>query len=223
MAEPWENVNIEKAKQRIRRDIRSQVGDDIIRIAEWLRLAWHGHFGDGRCLNDERARAVKMLLRYEITPHEVWWAIEAYAHECTTSPGRLASPTMRRTFDRFVGCLDVVERYIPLGAKLRADREAARRRAEQRREVKRETTTAAGLQRTFDALSKDDQDAYVARAVEALAALARPGDVGRSGTMLGSRTFANPLVRGKVFQLLQRDLVERSSAPSRIDPTEALR
>lgn len=106
------------AGRRIAPWLLKQQGTARLAVAQWLGEGWHKLFGDCRVINTERFAAVCRCLDNGLTPREIAWAIAAYHKDCTTAPGRIKTPTMRRSFLSFLQ--DAVETWAAVGADLRA-------------------------------------------------------------------------------------------------------
>lgn len=199
------------ASRRIRPYLMKQVTPGRLAVAEWLRQGWQSKFGDARVLNDNRLQAVCRALDEEITPAEIAWAIVAYHHECTTDKARLANPAMRRTFESFL-VSGVLEIYIPLGQQRKAAVADAKKRAAHRAVRNREESTVRGLIQQFERLSNAEQSRLIDQAAADLTAQDR---------MVGRAVMANPLIRSKVFQLLQAEAKDRRRDVPGLGPSVA--
>jgi hypothetical protein len=172
-------------------------------VAEWLRQGWcKQQLTECRVLNDARYLAVCRALDEEIAPLEIAWAIVAYGRECGVEKARIANPLMRRTFESFLS--EALERYIPLGSKLRQDQLDRKRRTAERAEQHRQQNTHGGLESAFDALSIADRNDLVAQALRQLEA---------RGTFPGAGSYSNPIVKSKALQILQRRMEREGKQP----------
>ena len=177
-------------------------------VAEWLRHGWNKNFPGlpVRVINDERLQAVCRRLDDEISPLDLGWAISAYGDECRSEPWRIERPSARLAFEAFLGS-PRLEFYLQAGQALRDKRRSVTQRAAERRQEQRDSTSVAGLLGVFDRLPPAERDALVRRAV---------ADLEARGQFAGGRTVGNPLVRAKVLQLLQRDLLAAGRVPPAI-------
>jgi len=111
------NFNPQHAGRRVSPWLLKKHSIATLAAADYLRSGWQKFFGDARNLNDERfAAAAKLLQAY--TVREIAWAIVAYHHKCTTDPGRVKNPSIRRGFTSWMGCADMVESCITQGDEL---------------------------------------------------------------------------------------------------------
>lgn len=173
-------------------------------VAEWLRQGWckQGSLTECRVINDARYQAVCRVLDEEFRPLEIAWAIVAYGRECLTEKARVDNPLMRRSFEAFI--LQALERYIPLGQKLQHDEAARRRRVGERKVQHQAQTTCDGLLAEWNRLEAAEQRSLLDEAVKRLAV---------RNIYAGPTEIGNPMLRGKVLQILQERMKKSGRTP----------
>lgn len=174
-------------------------------VAEWIRQGWHKLFGDCRVLNEVRYDAVCAAIDSAIEPLEIAWAVQAYADHCKTEKFRLDNRAARRTFESFFA--HALEFWIPHGHALREKAKAKCKQEAERRRQHHEETTADGMRDRWDRLSRDQQRDLIGQAVKRLAA---------RNIYPGREDFSNPLIRSKLYQLLQEQAKAEGKAPAAV-------
>jgi hypothetical protein len=157
-------------------------------------------FADCRVLNDARYTAISNALAAAITPLEIAWAIRAYADHCRTEKFRIDNRHARRTFESFFA--NALEYWIPHGQALRDKQRDRAQRSAERVVERRQQQTVDGLHAAWDAMTGDARHELIQQAVKRLAA---------RNIYPGREDMANPMVRTKVFEILQEDLRSRNT------------
>lgn len=171
--------------------------EEVAHIDDCKRLCalWHNEFGACLTLDTQRLRALLNRLR-DFAVEQLGFAILAYHAECDTYQGKFAG--LHKTLIAFLYD-DKLEEYVTRGEALAQKQRAAHgthygtRSASKRHSP--ESSSASELLATWQQLPPADRRALLDQAVKELELRA---------PLVGARDERNPIVRGKVAQLMQR-------------------